>query len=352
MTRRRTWGIAAALTAGAVGAAAVVAGLPEAEGSSATADAMPPATAQVARETLVDTQTHNGDLGYGETTALAARASGTVTALAAEGTTVTRGRALYRIDDDPVVLLYGKLPAYRRLGPGSDGADVAQLERNLRALGYDGFTVDDEYTGATADAVRDWQDDLGVPETGRVDPAQVVYAAGAVRVGSRTAAVGEVVQPGKDLLSLTGTAPVATVELGLDDQRLARVGASVEVTLPDGSTTPAKITRTETAVQEAQGPGEEDTTTIDVTVAFPSGKAPAGLDQASVDVAFTVAERKDVLTVPVAALLALAEGGYGVEVVDGTTTRIVAVETGLFATGKVEVSGPGLREGTVVGVPS
>jgi membrane fusion protein, multidrug efflux system len=63
-----------------------------------------------------------------------------------------------------------------------------------------------------------------------------------------------------------------------------------------------------------------------------------------------VTERKDVLTVPVGALLALAEGGYGLEVVEGSTTRIVAVETGLFADGKVEVSGSGIADGTTVGV--
>ena len=90
----------------------------------------------------------------------------------------------------------------------------------------------------------------------------------------------------------------------------------------------------------------------EATVVFPAGKAPEGLDQATVDVAFTVAEREDVLAVPVAALLALAEGGYGLEVVDGRTTRIVAVQTGLFAGGKVEVSGGGITEGTVVGEPS
>jgi hypothetical protein len=59
-----------------------------------------------------------------------------------------------------------------------------------------------------------------------------------------------------------------------------------------------------------------------------------------------------VLTVPVAALLALAEGGYGVQVVTGTATRIVAVRTGLFAAGRVEVSGDGLTEGMTVGMPS
>jgi multidrug efflux system membrane fusion protein len=63
-------------------------------------------------------------------------------------------------------------------------------------------------------------------------------------------------------------------------------------------------------------------------------------------------EREDVLTVPVAALLALREGGYGVEVVEGTSTRIVAVDTGLFAGGRVEVTGEGLTEGMTVGMPS
>ncbi len=349
MNRRAKIGLAAVLTTGTA-AAAVAAGLPDEAGSRAAA-AMPPATAQVTRQTLADTQTHTGDLGYGETTAIVTRLSGTLTRMPAAGSTVRRGKALYRIDDDPVVLLYGDLPAYRRLSPGTKGADVAQFEKNLRALGYGGFTVDRTYSSATAEAVREWQDDLGVPETGAVDPGRVVYAPGAVRVDSRTSAPGAVVQPGAGILRTTGTARVATVELEVADQRLARVGAPVEVTLPDGATTPATITAAHTVVQPSEGQGE-DTTKVEVTVSFPSGRSPRGLDEASVDVAFTTAERKDVLTVPVAALLALAEGGYGLEVVDGATTRIVAVETGLFAGGRVEVTGDGIAEGTTVGVPS
>jgi len=58
-----------------------------------------------------------------------------------------------------------------------------------------------------------------------------------------------------------------------------------------------------------------------------------------------------VLAVPVAALLALPEGGFGVEIVEGNTTRIVAVKTGMFAAGRVEVSGEGIAEGMKVGVP-
>jgi hypothetical protein len=55
----------------------------------------------------------------------------------------------------------------------------------------------------------------------------------------------------------------------------------------------------------------------------------------------------------VAALLALAEGGYGVQVIEADgTTRIVRVETGLFSGGKVEIAGDGLTEGMTVGMPS
>jgi peptidoglycan hydrolase-like protein with peptidoglycan-binding domain len=279
------------------------------------------------------------------------RLGGTVTALPAAGSTVKRGEALYRADDAPVVLLYGALPAYRQLSPGTEGADVKQFEQNLYALGYRGFTVDEEYSGATADAVKEWQDDLGLPETGTVELGRILYAAGQVRVDTRKAALGDALQPGTALLTYTGTARVVTVELDVSDQRLARKGAAVTVRLPDGRTVPGKITKKETVIKPAEGQNPAETK-IDVTVAVSDEKALAGLDQAALDVGFTAAQRPNVLTVPVAALLALAEGGYGVQVVEGTTTRIVAVQTGLFAGGRVEVSGDGLTAGMTVGMPA
>lgn len=347
MSRRRGYAAAAvvALTAGA--AAAVVVGLPDAQGPAEAST--PLITAVVKRQTLVDTETSDGELGYGDTTAQACRLSGTVTALAAQGATVTRGKALYRIDDDPVVLLYGSLPAYRTLSSGDTGRDVKQFEKNLWALGYRGFTVDRDYTSATASAVRDWQDDLGLDETGTVDPARIVYAPGAVRVDSRSAAPGAAAQPGTALLETTGTGRVVSVTLDIADQRLARKGAAVRVTLPDDKEVRGTITEIETVVTPADE-RQEASTSLTVTIAFAT--APAGLDQASVRVAFTASRRPDVLTVPVTALLALAEGGYGLQVVDGGATRITAVETGLFADGRVEVSGDGIADGTTVGMPS
>ncbi|BCB81617.1 peptidoglycan-binding protein [Phytohabitans flavus] len=353
--RRRTGRVVAAagavVVAGAVVATGLGLGLPGGEASGEAGSDLPPATAEVTRQTLVDTQVESGELGYGATISAAARAAGTVTGLPATGASVKRGQALYRLDNAPVVLLYGSLPAYRALAVDTEGADVTQLEKNLNALGYDGFTVDDEYTSATAEAVKEWQEDLGLPETGTVELGRVVFASGEVRVDSQGAEVGEPVQPGTAVLSYTATARVVSVELEVADQRLARKDAAVSVTLPDGKEAPGKITKTELVIKPAEGQ-DPASTTVEVTIAVDDPKAVAGLDQATVDVTFTASERENVLTVPVAALLALAEGGYGVQVVEGTATRIVAVETGMFATGRVEVSGDGIAEGMTVGMPS
>lgn len=345
-------GTVAAVVAVGAGVAAAV-GFGGADPGTATASALPPATATVTRQTLVDSESFSGELGFGASRSAAARRNGTVTWLAATGSLVKRGKPLYAVDTEKVVLLYGSLPAYRTLRSGDEGTDVKQLEQNLKALGYDGFTVDDEYTSSTAEAVQEWQDDLGLDETGRVEPGQIVYASGEVRIEGHEAEVGDVVQPGGSLLSYTGTARQVVVELEVDDQRLAKKGAKVEVTMPDGKEVAGKVSLVETVVTTpAAGAGgdSEPETTIEVTVTVDDLKALAGFDQASVDVSFTAAERPDVLTVPVAALLALAEGGYGLEVVEGSATRIVAVQTGLFASGRVEVTGAELTEGMTVGI--
>nr|MDT0660000.1 peptidoglycan-binding domain-containing protein [Micromonospora sp. DSM 115978] len=359
-TRRRASRLrtAVAVVAGVVVVAAGVAaavGFGGGGENTAAGSTLPPATATVTRQTLVDRETKNGELGYGATRTAASRVAGTVTRLAATGATVKRGQALYRVDEEPVVLLYGSLPAYRTLEPGVDGRDVKQFEQNLAALGYDGFTVDEDYTSATADAVRDWQDKLGVAETGRVEQGRIVYAAGAVRVDSHAVEVGDPVQPGGAVLTFAGTARVITVELEIDDQRLAERDTPVTITLPDGAETTGTITTVATVIETtAAAAGQEAGTEmkLEVTVTGDDPAALADYDQASVEVGFTADERADVLTVPVAALLAVTEGGYGLEVVEGDGTRIVAVETGLFAAGRVEVSGPAITEGLTVGVPN
>lgn len=352
MIRRRMLQVAGALVVVAAGGVAAVAAFAGSDAGAAgdTASGLPPSTAEVTRQTLDDTTTENGSLGFGDPSTVANRLPGTLTSVAASGGTVARGQPLYEVDDLPVVLMHGTLPAYRPLTDGTEGPDVRQLEENLAALGYTGFTVDEEYTSATADAVTRWQEDLGLPETGAVELGRVVFTAGDVRVDTVDAEPGQPLSPGAKVLTHTGVAKAVTVELAPTDQRLAVVGAAVGVTLPDGTELAGTIAEAATVI-EPGGQGEDPTTTVRVLVGLADQQAAAAYAMASVDVTFTAERRENVLTVPVAALLALAEGGFGVEVVEGGRSRYVPVETGLFAGGRVEVSGTGIAEGVRVGMP-
>jgi len=359
------------------GAAVVIlggaaAGLVLAWGSAAqepaATPALPPATAKVTRTTLVETKPVSGTLGYGDPAPISAAGTGTLTWIAPVGSTVERGEPLFRVDERPVVALYGSLPLYRTLRDDTEGADVQQLEKELAELGYSGFTVDDTYTSATAKAVRTWQADLGLPETGTVEPGQVVFTPGTVRIAEHTARVGDTIgggsaERGASVLSYSSTTRLVTVQLDVADQALAAKGRTVTVRVPGLRAVKGKISQGGTVVT-AQGPTPDGTRAapdgassaasdarIEVTVTIADQKALGSLDAAPVDVDFVSEERKDVLAVPVAALLALTEGGFGVEIVDGDTTRIVAVKTGMFAASRVEVSGDGIAEGVTVGVP-
>jgi peptidoglycan hydrolase-like protein with peptidoglycan-binding domain len=343
----------AVVTVAAVGAAVVTwLGLSDGRSSGgAAAGALPPNTTEVTRRTLQDAHTADGELGYGTTSSATSRLPGTLTYLPDSGAKITRNQPLYRVDNEPVILMYGQIPAYRNLAVGTDGPDVRQLEQNLRALGYSGFTIDDEYTSSTASAVERWQEDKGLDETGVVELGRVVFAPAAIRVDSLQAAQGAPVASGQPIVIYTGTAKAVTVELDTADQRLAKKGAAVTVKLPDDKSVGGHISKVTTVIQPAAGQGADPETKVEVTVTPDDQKAADAYVLASVDVTFTAAERRNVLAVPVAALLALHEGGFGVEVVEGGTSRYVPVRTGLFSSSLVEISGAGITEGTTVGIP-
>ncbi len=312
---------------------------------AAVADQAPPASAKITRGTLTETEDVDGTLDFGPATTVVGRLPGMITGLPGEGATVERGQPLYRVDGTPVLLMYATAPLFRTLRTGDSGADVAAFESNLAALGYKGFTADDEYTSATASAVRDWQERLGLPETGVVELGRVVMAPSAIRVGAVKGRLGDTATG--PVLDWTGPTRQVTVKLDVTKQALATVGDEATVKLPDGATVPGTITAIG-AVATVQ-PGPPSIVTVDVTVALSSQAKVGAYTSAPVDVTLVADRRDGVLIVPVPALVALAEGGYGLQLLDGGTVRIVAVTTGLFAEGRVEVSGPDLREGLTVG---
>jgi peptidoglycan hydrolase-like protein with peptidoglycan-binding domain len=309
--------------------------------------------------TLVETKTVAGTLGYGDPVPVGAAGTGTLTWIAAVRSTVNRGEALFRIDQLPVVSLYGAVPMYRPLRNGVVGVDVRQLEENLAGLGYKGFTVDDKFGAGTASAVRSWQTKLGLPVTGAVEPGQVVFTPGPVRIAAQIARVGAPVgrgEGGGTVLSYTATTRLVTVDLKVADQALAARGGKVTVTIPGGTKVNGTITTVGTVAKPPEAsPGQSAPPAADariaVTVDITDQQTLGVLEAAPVDVDFVNQQREGVLTVPVAALLALPDGGYGVEIVDGSTTRVVAVKPGLFAAGRVEISGGGIEAGMRVGIP-
>jgi multidrug efflux system membrane fusion protein len=353
MTRRRgrTAAVVTAVVLTGGAAVAAAAGFGGGGHDEPAAPELPPATAQVTRQTMQDTADEAGRLGWSRETTLAGRIPGVLTDLPQPGDAVGRGAAIYRVDDRPVVLMYGPVAAYRGLGPGATGRDVRQLETNLRGLGFDGFTVDDRYTAGTAAAVRRWQRTLGLPRTGAVELGRVVFAPGSIRVDSVTAGVDQSTGGGAEVLRYTGAGRVVIVDLDVSQQRLARPGAGVQVTMPGGEHVAGRVDRVRTVVEQPTAANTQPVTRIEATVSLRDPAAAAGLEAAVVTVSFTAAERANVLAVPVAALVALAEGGYGLEVVDSRASRYLPVTTGLFAGGLVEVSGDGLHEGLTVGMP-
>jgi peptidoglycan hydrolase-like protein with peptidoglycan-binding domain len=132
-----------------------------------------------------------------EEVALTVKSSGTITWLPEAGTTLEQGDVVAKVNEVPVILLYGDLPAYRSLQYGSEGTDVAQLEADLVALGYDPdgtVTIDEEFDWYTRQMVLDWQDAVGLDDDGRVDTNDIAIVSGPVTVGKLSASVGDTIQ--------------------------------------------------------------------------------------------------------------------------------------------------------------
>lgn len=309
--------------------------------------------------------------------------TGTVyTALPKVGDIIKEDQAVYSLSDAPVPLLYGSVAAYRAFYVGmSDGADVGELTHDLIALGYGaGLTQSDHYSSATAAAVERWQRALGLPATGEILLGQAVFEPGAIRVTSVTPSVGAAAGGGGGggggtVLTATGTTPVVTVDLDVTQEYLVKPGDAVNVVLPDGTSTVGGKVETVGNVATCPGgggngtgsgsPGSADqspcssagsnnnsTPTVTVTIGLDSTPPGASLDQAPVNVDITSQRASNVLAVPVNALLALAGGGFGVDVVSGNSTRLVGVSTGLYSNTLVQISGSGITAGTLVEVPS
>ena len=371
---------------------------------------------------------------------VANRMNGTLTWLASVGTVLEEGDVIARIDDRPVIVLFGETPVYRTLYDARtnlEGPDVFQLETALERLGFatsDTLTIDSEFTSSTANRVEDWQEAVGADTDGRIDLGEVVFLPGpaqvtselsevgsrvadgaplvnvatgdqlsgadvlqleealanlgfmdapndqfdaataaaitalqvsvgatptgylpaaavlysdlAVRVDSAIAGVGSAVSVNAPVIEVSSTELIVRIALPASDQGLLRRGTPVTVELPNGTDIPATVISVASVATRLQG----FEATFEVVIALSDSTAAQGFEDSPVDVEVITDSVTDVLNIPVTSLIALAEGGYAVEVVENGTTRLVSVDPGFFARGMVEVSGE-LAVGDLVVVP-
>ncbi|MCK0112740.1 peptidoglycan-binding protein [Ornithinimicrobium sp. F0845] len=88
---------------------------------------------------------------------------------------VAHGDTIYVVAGIPVRVVQGEVPFYRDLARNLEGDDVAQLQQALIDLDYlDADEPDGDFGWRTERAVKDWQDDLGLDDTGRIPLGRLV----------------------------------------------------------------------------------------------------------------------------------------------------------------------------------
>jgi peptidoglycan hydrolase-like protein with peptidoglycan-binding domain len=344
-----------ALAAGAT-CVATLGGCALLDGDAASADAAAASaeaassrpTTPVTRGDLVEGRKIPGSLGYGTPTPLTTAGSGTVTGLPAFGDVIGLDGVLYSVDERPVRAMHGSVPLWRTLEQGLRGADVDQLKDSLRALGHD-LADDDRFDWRTRAAVVTWQKAHGLERTGSLTSSDIAFVPGDVRVGDLRGRVGDAA--GGVAYGYTATSLVATASVSPTDLVRFQGDATIEVGLPDGTRVPGTVQSIGQAPEgDDDGDGGDDKVPVVVRLDAP---LPEGTSTTtSVDLVVDGEKREGVLSVPVTALLAGAEG-YLVErrTADGQVER-VPVELGFFAQGRVEVLGDALAEGDEIVVPS
>ena len=169
--------------------------------------------------------------------------------------------------------------------------------------------------------------------------------------------VGSAVALNSPLYNISSVGIEVVFQVDATDQETVTLGKNVEIELPTDERVPTVITFIDQVVTQTQA-GDF----IEVVLEVLNPEEVEAYDQAPVKVFLTTEVSENVLYVPVNALLALAEGGYALEVYEGLAegstfegesgvdTTYVAVEIGVFTDGFVEVIG-NIQEGQLVVVP-
>lgn len=274
-------------------------------------------------------------------------AGGIVTEIVTTSGLVRPGDVVLRLNERPMVILPGPIPAFRALAVGLRGRDVAALQAYLESLGHQIASDEMVFTETTANAVRAWQGELGLPKTGTVDLGDVMFVdpkafdgpmrwTAVVTVGARIAA-------GTPLIERLADVPTLTVQFGGSPPAQLEEGLRAQASFPNGQRQVVELSvfRTLEGLQIAD-------------LAPPVGRlcriaeclslvAPFG--QTSVEVEFTLVPETTGSLIPTAAVQSDGAGRSFVELRDGSRRPVVVI---VADGGMAIVDGVSVGEGVVL----
>jgi len=278
------------------------------------------------------------------------RAIGVVTSVSIEpGSEVSQGSVLYTVGLRPVAVAQGAVPAFRSIGPGTWGPDVAQLQSMLTAIGLYRGVPDGRSGPDTVAAITSWQRSQALPETGVVEVGDVIFIPSLparVVLDDEVVARGSTLAGEEDVVRVLTAAPIFTLPVTEAQAGMIPEGTRVEMTSPDGDTW--------VGFAAAQKP-DPQAGTMTVVLDGDAGGVICGDQCDQVPVAgrtlmlsrvITVPESAG-LVVPSAALVTDARGDVAVVNEDGDLIVVTVIAS---ARGMSVIEGP--SEGILVRVPA
>jgi peptidoglycan hydrolase-like protein with peptidoglycan-binding domain len=167
------------------------------------------------------------------------QAAGVITSVnVTPGEEVAAGAILYSVNLRPVVIAQGEVPAFRSLSTGTTGADVAQLQSFLAAIGQYQGAVDGRFGSQTARAVKAWQKSIGVAQDGVVQTGDLAFVPTLptrVSLDNEVISRGAALSGGEDAIRGLPQEPDFVLQVAESQLALIPVGSRVEISAPDGS---------------------------------------------------------------------------------------------------------------------
>ncbi|MCI1829970.1 MAG: peptidoglycan-binding protein [Actinomyces sp.] len=273
---------------------------------------------------------------------------GTVTEVGVTGgDRASEGAVLYTVNEQPVIIAQGAIPAYRDLAMGAKGQDVAQLQAFLNRTEGAGLAEDGDFAERTLKAVSHWQKDLGLEQTGVVPAGQLLFVptVPVTITWAQDFTAGAPAAPGEIIGTLGGTEP--TFSIGLPPAQAAMVEPGMAVSIAAGNSAwPAQVGALSTAedgtMVASLVPGEG----ADSICAPQCDQVPVGGAQ-NLRATITIVPEQSGTIVPVAALQVAADGSSAVVLEDGTSVPVTvttsvggrAIVEGLETGARIRVAG-------------